>query len=44
MRYFSPGEKNKDAAMFPVPKVQDNYDEQGNAIAKPGVDKRAKAF
>lgn len=31
-------------AMFPVPKVQDAYDEQGNAIDKATTDKRAKAF
>lgn len=31
-------------AMFPVPKVKDAYDEQGNATDKVGTDKRAAAF
>ena len=31
-------------AMFPVPKVQDNYDEQGVPTEKAGVDKRAQKF
>ncbi|MGY4384711.1 NAD(P)H-dependent FMN reductase [Pedobacter sp. UYP24] len=31
-------------AMFPVPVVQNNYDENGNAIDKEGTDKRAKKF
>lgn len=31
-------------AMFPVPKVQDAFDEQGNATDKAGTDKRADAF
>lgn len=31
-------------SMFPVPSVQDNYDDQGNAINKEATDKRAKAF
>ncbi len=31
-------------AMFPVPKVQDAFDEKGNAADKAGVDKRATAF
>jgi NAD(P)H-dependent FMN reductase len=30
--------------MFAVPKVQDAYDEKGNAIDKEGSDKRAKTF
>ena len=31
-------------AMFPVPKVQDSFDESGVAVDKAGVDKRAKSF
>jgi NAD(P)H-dependent FMN reductase len=31
-------------AMFPVPKVQDAFDEQGNALRKPEMDKRATTF
>ncbi|EJF08548.1 hypothetical protein O71_20092 [Pontibacter sp. BAB1700] len=31
-------------AMFPVPKVQDNYDEEGNASDKEATDKRADHF
>lgn len=31
-------------AMFPVPKVGDNFDESGNAIDKAGTDKRAQGF
>ena len=31
-------------AMFPVPKVGESYDEQGNAIDKVGSEKRAKFF
>jgi len=31
-------------AMFPVPKVQDAFDEQGNATDKAATDKRADAF
>ena len=31
-------------AMFPVPKVQDNYNELGEAIDKDGTDKRADKF
>ncbi len=31
-------------SMFPVPSVQDNYDEQGNAINKEATEKRAKIF
>ena len=31
-------------AMFPVPKVQDAFDEQGNATDKTATDKRADAF
>jgi len=31
-------------AMFPVPKVGDNFDENGNATDKAGTDKRAKGF
>jgi NAD(P)H-dependent FMN reductase len=31
-------------AMFPVPKVLELFDESGNAIDKPAVDKRAKNF
>jgi NAD(P)H-dependent FMN reductase len=31
-------------AMFPVPKVQDNYDEEGNATDKEATDKRADHF
>lgn len=31
-------------AMYPVPKAQDAYDEQGNAIDKATTDKRAKNF
>ncbi|MDO6391284.1 NADPH-dependent FMN reductase [Pontibacter sp. BT731] len=31
-------------AMFPVPKVQDNYDEAGNAADKEATDKRADHF
>jgi NAD(P)H-dependent FMN reductase len=31
-------------AMFPVPKVQEHYDEQGNPTDKAGVDKRANIF
>jgi len=31
-------------AMFPVPKVGDSFDENGNAIDKAGTDKRAKRF
>lgn len=31
-------------AMYPVPKAQDAYDEQGNAIDKVTTDKRAKNF
>jgi NAD(P)H-dependent FMN reductase len=31
-------------AMFPVPKVGDNFDENGNAADKAGTDKRAKGF
>jgi NAD(P)H-dependent FMN reductase len=31
-------------AMFPVPKVQDNYDESGNPKDKAGTDKRASGF
>jgi NAD(P)H-dependent FMN reductase len=29
---------------FPVPKVEENFDENGNAIDKAGVDKRADVF
>lgn len=31
-------------AMFPVPKVSESYDEQGNPTDKAGSEKRAKAF
>ncbi|MHA4896325.1 NADPH-dependent FMN reductase [Pedobacter sp. PWIIR3] len=31
-------------AMFPVPVVQNNYDEHGNAVDKEGTDKRARKF
>jgi NAD(P)H-dependent FMN reductase len=31
-------------AMFPVPKVADNFDENGNATDKVATDKRAKGF
>jgi len=31
-------------AMFPVPKVHDSFDENGNPVDKAGVDKRAKPF
>ena len=31
-------------AMFPVPIVQNNYDEEGNATDKAATDKRAHAF
>lgn len=31
-------------AMFPVPKVNDTFDENGNALDKAATDKRAKAF
>lgn len=31
-------------AMFPVPKVQENYDEEGNPVAKEAIYKRAKGF
>jgi len=31
-------------ATFPVPKVQDAFDENGNAADKVGADKRAAAF
>ena len=31
-------------AMFPVPKVQDNYDEAGNPMDKASIDKRANGF
>lgn len=31
-------------AMFPVPKVGDNYDEEGNPTDKEGTDKRAASF
>ncbi len=31
-------------AMFPVPKVQEAFDEQGNAADKAGTDKRADVF
>lgn len=31
-------------AMFPVPKVGDSFDENGNAADKTGTDKRAKGF
>lgn len=31
-------------AMFPVPMVQNNYDEHGNAADKEGTDKRAQKF
>jgi len=31
-------------AMFPVPKVEENYDEEGNAADKPATDKRAQRF
>ncbi len=31
-------------AMFPVPKVGDSFDENGNAADKAGTDKRAKGF
>ncbi|MBX0331842.1 NAD(P)H-dependent oxidoreductase [Pontibacter sp. HSC-14F20] len=31
-------------AMFPVPKVQDNYDEEGDAADKEATDKRANHF
>ncbi|HEV8515082.1 MAG TPA: NADPH-dependent FMN reductase [Cyclobacteriaceae bacterium] len=31
-------------AMFPVPKVNDSFDENGNATDKVGTDKRAKGF
>jgi hypothetical protein len=30
--------------MFPVPKVQEHYDEEGNAIDKEAIHKRAKYF
>ncbi|MES2837588.1 MAG: NAD(P)H-dependent oxidoreductase [Bacteroidota bacterium] len=32
------------SAMFPVPKVQDSFDEQGKAIDKEATDKRAAIF
>jgi NAD(P)H-dependent FMN reductase len=32
------------AATFPVPLVQNNFDEKGNAISKEATDKRAAAF
>jgi NAD(P)H-dependent FMN reductase len=31
-------------AMFPVPKVAESFDEQGNPVDKAGTEKRAKAF
>ena len=31
-------------AMFPVPKVSESFDEQGNPTDKPGTEKRAKSF
>ena len=31
-------------AMFPVPKVSEGFDEQGNPNDKPGTEKRAKSF
>ncbi|MGG9971812.1 NADPH-dependent FMN reductase [Ferruginibacter sp. SUN002] len=31
-------------AMFPVPKVHDSFDEEGNPVDKAGVDKRAAGF
>ncbi len=31
-------------AMFPVPTVQDAFDEQGNAREKEAIDKRAALF
>jgi len=31
-------------AMFPVPKVREMFDENGNAVDKAAVDKRAKGF
>lgn len=31
-------------AMFPVPKVQENYDEEGNPTDKEAIEKRAKRF
>ncbi len=31
-------------AMFPVPKVHESFDEEGNATDKTGTDKRAKFF
>ena len=31
-------------SMFPVPKVHENYDEEGNAINKEASEKRAKTF
>jgi NAD(P)H-dependent FMN reductase len=31
-------------AMFPVPKVQEAFDEEGNPTDKPGTDKRASRF
>lgn len=32
------------SAIFPVPNVQDNFDEAGNAINKESIDKRAAGF
>jgi len=31
-------------SMFPVPKVNDSFDENGNAVNKEGTDKRANSF
>jgi NAD(P)H-dependent FMN reductase len=31
-------------AMYPVPKVKENYDEQGNPLDKEAIEKRATAF